>query len=98
MSEVVRGILPPPVEGGTGSYGSRGRIIDRLMGDRKIRARVLEASEALFLHSKFSDNGPTRPSAADPPPTQLPPPVPGGTGVESRGRRDSGPGRPRQAR
>lgn len=88
MSEVVRGKLSPPVEGGTGYYGSRGRLIDRLMGDRRIRARVRAESEAMYSYSGFS--------AAEPPPAQLPPAVPGGTSTETKGGRGSGPDRPRR--
>ena len=73
MDEDKRGILLPPVEGGTGSYGSRGRFIDWLMGDRKIRARARQEVDGLVLKSQQGG----RDVPADPPPTRLPPPVPG---------------------
>lgn len=52
MDEDKRGILPLPIEGGTGTYASRGRFIDRLMGDTKIRARARKDVEALVLRSQ----------------------------------------------
>ncbi len=94
MDEDKRGNLPPPIEGGTGTYASRGRFIDRLMGDTKIRARARRDVEALVLRSQ-QGGGELPP---DPPPVKLPPPVPGGTGTETKGGRRSGAIRPRQAR
>jgi hypothetical protein len=73
MDEDKRGILLPPVEGGTGTYASRGRFIDRLMGDTKIRARARKDADALVLRSQ-QEGGELPP---DPPPVQLPPAVPG---------------------
>lgn len=94
MDEDKRGILLPPVEGGTGTYARRGRIIDRLMGDTKIRARARKHTEALVLRSQ-QGGGELPP---EPPPVKLPPPVPGGTGSETKGRRPARTVRPRQAR
>jgi hypothetical protein len=86
LSEWVQALLPPPVEGGTGFYGSRGRLIDWLMGDQRIRARVRNEYSVLVASSEHSESeGKPSPPPADPPPTQLPPPVLGGTGIETRG-------------
>ena len=68
-----RGVLLPPVEGGTGTYASQGRFIDRLMGDRKIREQARKEVDELVLRSQEGiDELPE-----DPPPVKLPPPVPG---------------------
>lgn len=75
-----RGVLLPPVEGGTGTYASQGRFIDRLMGDRKIRAQARKEVDELVLRSQEGvDELPT-----DPPPVELAPPAPGGTGTEDK--------------
>lgn len=47
-----RGVLLPPVEGGTGTYASQGRLIDRLMGDRKIRAQARKEVDELVRKSQ----------------------------------------------
>lgn len=89
-----RGVLLPPVEGGTGTYASQGRFIDRLMGDRKIRAQARKEVDELVLRSQEGvDELPE-----DPSPVKLPPPVPGGTGTATKGGRRLGAIRPRQAR
>ena len=75
MDEDKRGILPLPIEGGSGTYASRGRFIDRLMGDTKIRARARKDVEALVLRSQ--QRGGELPP--DPSPVKLPPSVPGGS-------------------
>ena len=78
-----RGVLLPPVEGGTGTYASQGRFIDRLMGDRKIRAQARREVDELVLRSQEG----VEELPEDPLPVKLPPPVPGGTGTyASRGR------------
>jgi hypothetical protein len=70
-----RGVLLPPVEGGTGTYASQGRFIDRLMGDRKIRAQARKEVDELVRKSQEGvDELP-----ADPPPVKLPAPLPGRT-------------------
>ena len=89
-----RGVLLPPVEGGTGTYASQGRFIDRLMGDRKIRAQARREVDELVLRSQEG----VEELPEDPPPVKLPPPVPGGTGSASKGGRRLGAIRPRQAR
>ncbi|CAN5856496.1 hypothetical protein BH23ACT12_BH23ACT12_04810 [soil metagenome] len=93
MDESMRGALPSPVEDGTGTYGSRGRVIDGLMGDRRIRQTARREVEDLVLRSQVGSDTPLPP---DPPPVDLPPPVPGGTGTETKGRRLGG-ARPRPA-
>ena len=89
--ENMRGILLPPVEGGTGTYASQGRLIDRLMGDRKIRALARKEVDELVQKSQHGG----RETPPDPPPVKLPPPVPGGTSTEGR---RPGTVRPRPAR
>lgn len=98
MSKTTGLPLPPPVDGGTGSYGSRGRFIDWLMGDQRIRARARDRYEALFGAASENDGGPQPSPPDEPPPTQLPPPVPDGTGSETRGARNPERFKPRQAR
>lgn len=81
MDEDKRGVLLPPVEGGTGTYASQGRFIDRLMGDRKIRAQARKEVDELVRKSQEGvDELP-----ADPPPVELPPPLPGDTGTATKG-------------
>lgn len=68
---------PQPVEGGTEHLASLGRFVDDLMGDSRLRERIRRESEGLFLRD---DEMPD-----DPPPTEAPPPVPGGTEDVTRG-------------
>lgn len=77
----LRGILLPPVEGGTTSFSSRGSLIDRLMGDKKIQSEARAMADELVLRSRDSGQKPP----ADPAPSPLPPPVPGGTSTETKG-------------
>jgi len=63
--------LPRPVPGGTEHIESLGRFIDNLMGDARIRKAVERELEPLYLKK---DEAPE-----DPPPLELPEPVPGGT-------------------
>lgn len=85
----MRGKLPPPVEGGTGAYGSRGRLIDRLMGDRGTRRLARRDVDHLFS---------ARRSPADPPSVQLPAPVPASTKPTARTRLRFRSAKPRPAR
>lgn len=62
---------PQPVSGGTEPLASLGRFVDDLMGDSRLRELLRRESEGLFLRD---DEMPD-----DPPPTEAPPPVPGGT-------------------
>jgi hypothetical protein len=62
---------PQPVEGGTEHLESLGRFVDDLMGDSKLHRRLRRESEGLFLRD---DEMPD-----DPPPTEAPPAVLGGT-------------------
>jgi hypothetical protein len=73
VSEDTR--VPPPVAGGTGYHESLGRWVDDLFGDRRQR----EAA-AHRLESMLSDEIPD-----DPPPSEAPAPVPGGTEPVTRG-------------
>ncbi len=66
-----RGVLLPPVDGGTGTYASQGRIIDRLMGDRKIRAQARKEVDELVRRSQEgvdelpADTPPVKPASLD---------------------------------
>jgi hypothetical protein len=62
---------PQPVEGGTEHLESLGRFVDDLMGDSRLHRRLRRESKGLFLRD---DEMPD-----DPPPTEAPPAVPGGT-------------------
>jgi len=68
-------LAPPPVAGGTEHRESLGRWVDDLMGDRRIHETV-----SADLRDVLSENVPD-----DPPPSQAPPPVPGGTEPVTRG-------------
>jgi hypothetical protein len=68
---------PQPVEGGTEHLESLGRLVDNLMGVSRLRERIRRESEGLFLRD---DEMPD-----DPPPTEAPPPVPGGTEDVTKG-------------
>jgi len=76
--------LPRPVPGGTDHLESLGHFIDNLMGDARMRKAAERELEPLFLKE---DETPE-----DPPPVELPEPVPGGTEEIVRG------GKPRQKR
>lgn len=69
--------LPRPVPGGTDHLESLGRFIDNLMGDARMRKAAERELEPLFLKE---DEAPE-----DPPPVELPEPVPGGTEEIVRG-------------
>ena len=71
--------LPRPVPGGTEHIESLGRFIDNLMGDARIRKAVERELEPLYLKK---DEAPE-----DPPPVELPEPVPGGTEEVAEGDR-----------
>jgi hypothetical protein len=66
-----RGVLLPPVKGGTGTYASQGRFIDRLMGDRKIRAEARKEVDELVRRSQEgvdelpADLPPVKPASLD---------------------------------
>jgi len=62
--------LPRPVPGGTEHIESLGRFIDNLMGDARIRKAVERELEPLYLKDEAPE---------EPPPVELPEPVPGGT-------------------
>jgi hypothetical protein len=71
IDEVVPSRVPRPVEGGTEDLGGLGRFIDDLMGASRRRRRVERELEPLWLSE---DEMPP-----DPPLSEAPPPVPGGT-------------------
>lgn len=73
---------PRAVEGGTEHLESLGRFVDDLMGDSRLRARIRTESEPLVLRE---DEMPEDPPASEPPP-----PVPGGTEDVTKGRRPEG--------
>ena len=62
--------IPPPVEGGTEHLESLGRIVDRILGDERMRRRVRRLNDELLRADDVPD---------DPEPAQAPEPVPGGT-------------------
>jgi len=62
--------LPPEVEGGIYIYEGFGLFIDNLLGDARMRRRAKEYIDSIF---------PVDESVDDPPPTELPLAVPGGT-------------------
>ncbi|MGH2527860.1 MAG: hypothetical protein ACRDH0_00720 [Actinomycetota bacterium] len=68
---VSKAKLPRPVPDGTEHIESLGHLIDNLMGDARIRKAVERELEPLYLKE---DGAPE-----DPPPVELPEPVPGGT-------------------
>ncbi len=85
--EIRKVPLPPPVEGGTGYFSSRGRFIDWLMGDARMEAKArslgeLRAKEGLG-EEDVSEQADSEPE--DPPQVELPPPVEEGTGTETKG-------------
>ncbi len=84
-SEVEETKLPRPFPGGTYAIQSNGTVLDRLMGDRKARAIAREQLEPFLM----SEDEPT----ADPEPTNIPEPVPGGTETITKG--DDPPGEQR---
>ena len=71
IEEIPPSRAPQPVEGGIEYIGSLGRFIDGLMGDSRLHESLRRESEGLFLRD---DEMPD-----DPPITEAPPPVPGGT-------------------
>lgn len=62
--------LPPPFEGATRTIQSLGRWVDDLLGDRRARKAAGRALAAIGYVDEIHD----------PPPSEPPPPVPGGTG------------------
>ena len=69
--------LPPPVPGGTGVEEGLGRWLDDRLGDRRARAVAKERLAGRF----FADDD----MPEDPPPAEVPPPVPGGTETITKG-------------
>ncbi len=63
--------IPRPVPGGTEHIESLGHFIDNIMGDARMRKAVERELERLYLKD---DEAPQ-----DPPPVELPEPVPGGS-------------------
>lgn len=81
-------VLRPPVVGGTGHVESLGRWIDDLMGHSKIQRQVQqEIADLMSAVNNGSDERPQQSPAPqpDPPKTEAPKPVPGGTGTEEKG-------------
>jgi hypothetical protein len=70
--------IPRPVVGGSYDVESLGPIIDRLMGDRRVRERAAESIRILVAEDEPSDE----PTEA---PVEVPPPVPGGSEPITRG-------------
>ncbi|MGI8425319.1 MAG: hypothetical protein ACR2FO_01095 [Actinomycetota bacterium] len=92
--QLRRPLLPPPVEGGTGHFSSRGRFIDALMGNAKMRRQALGSVEELRVKANAEaedDSGDEPAEIQEPPATDLPPPVESGTGTETKGDRLGGP-------
>jgi hypothetical protein len=74
--ELIR--IPRPVVGGSYDVESLGPIVDRLMGDRRVRERAAETIRILIAEDEPSEE----PTEA---PVEVPPPVPGGSEPISRG-------------
>lgn len=70
--------IPRPVEGGSYDVESLGSIVDRLMGDRRVRERAAETVRILIAEDEPSEE----PTEA---PVEVPPPVPGGSEPITRG-------------
>jgi len=68
-------LAPPPLSGGIDYHDSLGRLIDNLMGDRRDTKRAHEDMRDLI-----SDEVPD-----DPPPSEVPPPIPGGSDPITKG-------------
>jgi len=77
IEEVAPSRAPQPVEGGTEHLESLGRFIDDLMGDARQHRRVAEELRPLLLRDEEMP--------VDPPPSEAPPPVPGGSEPVPRG-------------
>jgi hypothetical protein len=73
-----RSPIPRPVEGGSYDVESLGPIVDRLMGDRRVRERAAESIRILTAEDEPSEE----PTEA---PVEVPPPVPGGSEPITRG-------------
>lgn len=78
--------MPPPVEDGTDYFESLGGWIDDFMGDDQMRRRALWSVAQLSQEGAggASDEPELSAPPSDPAPTEVPPPVPGGTETETR--------------
>jgi hypothetical protein len=72
------GFAPRPVENGSYDVESLGPIVDRLMGDRRVRAVAARTIRVLVAEDEHPDE-------ADEAPVEVPPPVPGGNEPITRG-------------
>ena len=70
--------IPRPVVGGSYDVESLGPIVDRLMGDRRVRERVAETIRTLIDEDEPAE-GPIEA------PVEVPPPLPGGSEPITRG-------------
>ena len=70
--------VPRPVVGGSYDVESLGSIVDRLMGDRRVRERAAETIRTLIDEDEPAEE----PTEA---PIEVPPPVPGGSEPITRG-------------
>jgi hypothetical protein len=70
--------IPPPVADGSYDVESLGPIVDRLMGDRRVRERAAEAIRVITAEDE-------PPEEATEAPVEVPPPVPGGSEPVTRG-------------
>lgn len=73
-----RSPIPRPVEGGSYDVESLGLIVDRVMGDRRLRERAAETIRILTAEDEPS----AEPTEA---PVEVPLPVPGGSEPITRG-------------
>jgi hypothetical protein len=69
--------IPRPVPGGSYSVESLGRWVDRLMGDARARREAAARLEPLFMSEDEA--------VLEPPPVQIPPPVPGASEPVTKG-------------
>lgn len=79
--------LPSPVPGGSESVESLGSLVDRLLGDQRVR-RVAEATASFGPLMEADEHGDSDSSGgqSEPPPSAPPPPVPGGNEPVTKGK------------
>ncbi len=79
--------FPPPVPGGSESVESLGSLVDRLLGDRRVR-KDAEASVSLGPLMEADEQGDSDSSGGQGSPSRsaAPPPVPGGNESVTKGK------------
>ena len=82
--------VPPPVDGGTEHLESLGGLVDRMLGDGRIRRRVHSGHAGIVMRTEDAPD--------DPEPAQVPEPVPEGTEIITKGEDPPGEQRSRVTR